>query len=237
MAERRPKVVVLSGAGMSADSGIKTFRDSDGLWEGHHVEEVATPEGFQENPAKVLRFYNERRQNIRHAKPNAGHRALADLESDYDVVIITQNIDDLHERAGSNHVIHLHGEIFKAQSTQNPHLVVDLGERDIHIGDIGEDGAQLRPHVVWFGEPVPKIMEAAAEVADADIILVIGTSMVVYPAAGLVDYAPHDAELYVVNPDISTMAERNRKVETIAEGAAEGVPPLVARLRQRAHHG
>ena len=234
MAEQKPKLVVLSGAGMSADSGIKTFRDSDGLWEGHHVEEVATPEGYQKNPGKVLRFYNERRQNIREAEPNAGHKALVRLEEMYRVTVVTQNIDDLHERAGSSRVVHLHGEIFKAQSTQNPNLVVDLGERDIHIGDIAGDGAQLRPHVVWFGEPVPKIMDAAAEVADAQIILIIGTSMVVYPAASLIDYAPHDAEVYVVNPDISTMAERHGNIHTVAQKAAEGVPPLVETLLEKA---
>jgi NAD-dependent deacetylase len=234
MEKEKPKLVVLSGAGMSADSGINTFRDSDGLWEGHDIQEVATPEGFHRNPGLVLKFYNDRRQNIREAEPNAGHKALVALEEAYQVSIVTQNIDDLHERAGSSHVIHLHGEIFKAQSSENPYLVSDLGDRDIHIGDIAEDGAQLRPHVVWFGEPVPKIMEAAAEVADADIVLIIGTSMVVYPAAGLIDYAPSDTEVYVVNPDVSAMAQQSRGVHTIAKRAAEGVPELVHQLLQKA---
>src|SRR5688572_15210372 len=185
----KSKLVVLSGAGMSAESGLKTFRDSDGLWEGYDVAEVATPRAWKKNPGLVLDFYNMRRKNILDAQPNAGHFGLAELENHFDVHIITQNIDDLHERAGSTNVLHLHGEILKMRSEHSEELIYDI-RGDINLGDKAEDGAQLRPAIVWFEEPVPMIEQAIPLVRSADIFLVIGTSLVVYPAAGLVNYAP-----------------------------------------------
>ncbi len=184
----KKKLVVLSGAGISAESGLKTFRDSDGLWEGYDVNEVATPGGWRKNPAMVLDFYNMRRRNVRDALPNAAHRELALLEEFFDVQIITQNIDDLHERAGSTQVLHLHGEIFKMRSELNESLVYPIRD-DIRLGDKAADGGQLRPHIVWFEEPVPLIADAGRLVHGADIFLIIGTSLAVYPAAGLIDYA------------------------------------------------
>ncbi|HVK49895.1 MAG TPA: NAD-dependent deacylase, partial [Pseudobacter sp.] len=185
MAKR--KLVVLSGAGISAESGIKTFRDSDGLWEGYDVREVATPGAFRKNPALVLEFYNMRRKAALEAKPNAAHFGLADLQKDFDVQIITQNIDNLHEQAGSEKVLHLHGEIFKMRSVADTSRIYDI-TGDIKLGDLAPDGEQLRPHIVWFEEPVPKIAEAVPLVKEADIFVVVGTSLVVYPAAGLVDF-------------------------------------------------
>ena len=182
----KKKLVVLTGAGMSAESGLKTFRDTDGLWEGYNVYEVATPRGFATNPQFVLDFYNMRRKDVANAKPNAGHVGLAALENDFDVQIITQNIDDLHERAGSKNVLHLHGEIFKMRSVKNIFKTFDI-RGDINLGDVAEDGSQLRPFIVWFEEPVPMIVEAAKIVSTADIFVVIGTSLQVYPAAGLVN--------------------------------------------------
>jgi NAD-dependent protein deacetylases, SIR2 family len=184
------RVVVLSGAGISAESGLQTFRGADGLWEGHRVEDVATPEAWAADPGLVLEFYNKRRRAVREAEPNVAHRALVDLERAYDVRIVTQNVDDLHERAGSSQVLHLHGEVLKARSTRNPRLVWHLGERDIKLGDVCELGSQLRPHIVWFGEMVPAMDDAVELVAEADVLLVVGTSLQVYPAAGLVFEAP-----------------------------------------------
>ena len=198
--EVKRKLTVLSGAGISAESGLKTFRDSDGLWEGHSIEEVATPEGWHKDKELVLKFYNDRRRDGMNAKPNLGHLVLAELEKQYDVQIITQNVDNLHERAGSTKVLHLHGEIFKSRSTKNPDLVYDLDSWELNIGDKCELGSQLRPHIVWFGEAVPMI-ETAAELAhDADIFVVVGTSLAVYPAAGLVNFVRKGVPIYVIDP-------------------------------------
>ncbi|MES2797630.1 MAG: NAD-dependent deacylase [Bacteroidota bacterium] len=193
-------LVVLSGAGISAESGIPTFRASDGLWENHRIEEVATPEGFQRNPALVLQFYNERRTKAANVSPNLGHLILAELEQDFKVTVITQNVDNLHERAGSTHVIHLHGELAKARSSRNPNEIIEIGSKEIKLGDKAPDGSQLRPHIVWFGEAVPMIELAAEIVASADILVVVGTSLQVYPAAGLVQCAGIDVPIYVIDP-------------------------------------
>ncbi len=196
------KVVVFSGAGISAESGLPTFRDNGGLWHNHSVYDVATPEAWARDPQLVLDFYNARRQGLREVKPNAAHRALAELERHCDVVVITQNVDDLHERAGSSRVIHLHGELTKARSSARESLVYDLGERDIFLGDVCELGSQLRPHVVWFGEMVHNTDEACAAIASADQLLVVGTSLSVYPAAGFIELAPPGAERVVVAPEL-----------------------------------
>jgi NAD-dependent deacetylase len=192
-------LVVLTGAGISAESGLKTFRDSDGLWENHRIEDVATPEAWERDPQLVLRFYNERRKAAAEAFPNIAHTTLAQLEKDFAVTIITQNVDDLHERAGSSTVLHLHGELSKVRSIKNKSLIYDIGSRAIHLGDLAEDGGQLRPHIVWFGEAVPKIEEAAEICSKADILLIIGTSLQVYPAAGLLHHTKPDTEIYLVD--------------------------------------
>ncbi|NIR86104.1 MAG: NAD-dependent deacylase [Aliifodinibius sp.] len=223
------KVVVLTGAGMSADSGLKTFRDSDGLWEGHDIQEVATPQAWERDKELVLEFYNERRKQLHAVDPNAGHQALAELEEQYDVTIITQNVDDLHERAGSSDVVHLHGELSKVRSEQDPTLIYDIGGDTIEVGDTAEDGAQLRPHVVWFGEPVPNMQKAANIVPEADILVVIGTSLVVYPAAGLVDLVEQNIPKYIIDP--ATPELRTFKGwEHVQERAAEGTPKVVQNL-------
>jgi NAD-dependent deacetylase len=196
-----PKLVVLTGAGISAESGLKTFRDSDGLWEGYDVTEVATPGAWHKNPALVLDFYNMRRRNVRDAKPNAAHEGLAELQKNFDVQIITQNIDDLHERAGSKNVLHLHGEIFKMRSEFDEELIYDIRE-DIQLGQTAEDGAQLRPHIVWFEEPVPMIERAIPLVRSADILVIVGTSLVVYPAAGLMNYATRAIPKFILDKKI-----------------------------------
>jgi NAD-dependent deacetylase len=223
------RIVILSGAGISAESGLQTFRGADGLWEGHRVEEVASPEGWAANPERVLEFYNQRRRAVRAAMPNAAHRALVDLERAYDVRIVTQNVDDLHERAGSSQVLHLHGEIMLARSTRDSRLVRYLGDADIHLGDHCELGSQLRPHIVWFGEMVPAIDEAADLVGGADLLLVVGTSLQVYPAAGLVFEAPRRARRIVVNPDIPDRVA-GPAFEVVAKPATVGVPEVVADL-------
>ncbi len=223
------RVVVLSGAGISAESGLQTFRGAGGLWEGHRVEDVASPQAWASNPRLVLEFYNQRRRAVRAAEPNAAHRALVDLERKYDVRVVTQNVDDLHERAGSSRVLHLHGEIMLARSTRDRNLVTHLGERDIELGDLCELGSQLRPHIVWFGEMVPAMDEAVELVAEADVLLVVGTSLQVYPAAGLVFEAPRNARRIVVNPDVPERIDGPR-FEIIAEPATVGVPEIVARL-------
>ena len=194
------KLIVLSGAGISAESGIATFRDSGGLWEGHKVEDVATPEGWMRNPELVLDFYNQRRKNASQVKPNRGHEILAELEQHFNVTIITQNVDNLHERAGSSNVIHLHGSLFESRSTKNPALVYPIIGWELKLGDVCELGSQLRPNIVWFGEAVPMIEVAANMASGADVFLVVGTSMVVYPAAGLIDYVPDRVKKYVVDP-------------------------------------
>ncbi|WP_310992437.1 SIR2 family NAD-dependent protein deacylase [Aequorivita marina] len=218
------KITVLTGAGVSAESGIKTFRDSDGLWEGHDVMEVASPEGFQKNPVAVLEFYNQRRRQLLTVFPNEAHKALAALEKNHEVSIITQNVDDLHERAGSTNVIHLHGELLKVRSTFDESLVLDW-KKDLNLGDFCEHNHQLRPHIVWFGEMVPMIEVAAKVVEEADAIIVVGTSMQVYPAAGLIQYAKEDAHIYFVDPKPSI--SETKKVSVFSEKASTGVPKVV----------
>jgi NAD-dependent deacetylase len=225
----KKKLVILTGAGISAESGLKTFRDSDGLWEGYEVTEVATPRGWRKNPQLVLDFYNLRRQDVSKAQPNAAHTGLAALQKDYDVQIITQNIDDLHERAGSTFVLHLHGEIFKMRSEVDESLVYDI-TGNINLGDMAEDGAQLRPNIVWFEEPVPLIEIAARIVMEADLFAIVGTSLVVYPAAGLVNYAPAHIPKYIIDKKVPyTSAVHNLTV--IEKPATEGVQELIALLR------
>jgi len=221
------KIVVLTGAGISAESGISTFRDSDGLWEHYRVEDVATHEAYERNPELVLNFYNERRRQLFAAQPNEAHRQLVRLEEKYDVCIVTQNIDDLHERAGSTNVLHLHGELTKGRSDRNPNLIVEVGKRDIKLGDLAPDGTQLRPHIVWFGEAVPNIEPAAALCEKADIFVVVGTSMAVYPAAGLIHYVQSGVPCYVVDPKEVPVS---RKVTFIKEVATKGVTQLVNQL-------
>jgi NAD-dependent deacetylase len=227
------RIVVLTGAGMSAESGIATFRDSGGLWDKYPVEEVATPEGFARNPKLVLDFYNIRRKELLSSKPNAGHIGLAELEKDFEVKIITQNIDNLHEQAGSSSVIHLHGELMKAQSVNNPQLVVELTEKsnyEIKLGDKGADGAQLRPFIVWFGEAVPMIEPAIELSAQADIYVIIGTSLNVYPAAGLLNYVPKGVPVYLIDP--KEVAAYRDNIHFIRKGASEGVKELLKELKE-----
>ncbi len=224
-------MIVLTGAGMSAESGIPTFRGSDGLWENHRIEDVATPEGWDRNPQLVLEFYNIRRKKIREAQPNSGHRILASFEQDFDVKIITQNIDDLHERAGSSDVLHLHGEILKARSTADPSLIYPIDGWELKWGDQCETGSQLRPHIVWFGEAVPLIEPAADLVKTADILVVVGTSLQVYPAAGLIHAAPSAASKYLIDPVIP-YGHGVSDLITIAKGAGDGLAELKARLIQ-----
>lgn len=219
------KLVVLTGAGMSAESGIKTFRDSDGLWENHRIEDVCTPEALERNPEQVIRFYNERRRQLYQAAPNAGHLALAGLERFFDVKIITQNIDDLHERAGSSHVLHLHGELKKVRSSRNPDRIYDLDGWELKPGSRCEDGSLLRPHVVFFGEAVPNIEPAIGLVEQADIFVVIGTSLAVYPAASLLHYAPAGIPVFVIDPHIPQQARR-KGIHAIEKNASEGVAEL-----------
>jgi NAD-dependent deacetylase len=220
----KKKLVVLTGAGISAESGLKTFRDSDGLWEGYDVTEVATPRAWKKDPRLVLDFYNQRRRDVAAAQPNAAHLGLGELEKDYNVTIITQNIDDLHERGGSTQVVHLHGEIFKMRSESDTSLIYDIRE-DINIGDLADDGAQLRPHIVWFEEPVPMIERAISIVMDADIFVVAGTSLAVYPAAGLVHYARENAPKYIIDKKIPyTSSILN--LTAIEQPATEGVKIL-----------
>lgn len=223
------KIVVLSGAGVSAESGLKTFRDSDGLWEGYRPEEVATPEAWEADPARVLRFYNERRVQVKAAQPNAAHLGLAKLEARYEVQIITQNVDDLHERAGSTKVLHLHGEILKARSTYDDAIYPIAGDL-LNLGDCCPRGAQLRPHVVWFGEAVPAMEEAIPLMIAADIVFVVGTSLVVYPAAGLVAYAPRPALKFVIDPRIPDHVRALPHVRCIGLPAGEGVAQAIAEL-------
>lgn len=225
-------IVILSGAGMSAESGIATFRDSDGLWENYRVEEVATPEGFRANPKLVLEFYNARRKEALKAEPNKGHKIIAELEKDYKVSVVTQNVDNLHERAGSTNIIHLHGELMKVRSTGNPNDIRTLTEDniDIKLGDVDEKGHQLRPYIVWFGEAVPMIEEAAKVVQKADILVIIGTSLNVYPAAGLVDFAPQGTPIYLIDP--KDVATRRAGVHHLKKGASEGMTELVELLNK-----
>lgn len=220
---KKKKIVVLSGAGISAESGIPTFRGADGLWEGHRVEDVASPEGWYNNKALVLDFYNQRRKKALEVSPNNGHQVLVALEEHFDVQIITQNVDNLHERAGSTKVMHLHGELFKSRSTQDPSLIYDINGWELKEGDLCEKGSQLRPHIVWFGEAVPMIDPAIQLVMLADFIIVVGTSLAVYPAAGLIDYAPPHAQLFVVDPHIPHFIEKENIVHKIPEPATTGL--------------
>lgn len=223
------KMVVLTGAGVSAESGLKTFRDSDGLWEGYRVEDVATFQAWRKDPELVLEFYNVRRKGVLEAKPNAAHTGLAELEKDFDVTIITQNIDDLHERAGSTRVLHLHGEILKMRSESNAKLIYPI-TGDIRLGDTAEDGAQLRPHIVWFGESVPMMDAAVPLVREADIFVVVGTSLVVYPAAGLVDFAQPAIPKFIIDKRIP-YTSRQQNLITIEKPATEGVSDLIKILK------
>ena len=225
----KKKLVVLTGAGISAESGLKTFRDSDGLWEGYNVYEVATPRGFAENPQLVLDFYNMRRKDVAAAQPNAAHIGLAELEKDFDVTIITQNIDDLHERAGSSDVVHLHGEIFKMRSVADEHTTYDI-RGDINVGDVAPDGSQLRPFIVWFEEPVPMIEHAISIVMTAEIFVVIGTSLQVYPAAGLMNYAPPFAPKFIIDKKIPPTSSI-RNLTKIEASAGEGIVQLKNHLK------
>jgi NAD-dependent deacetylase len=194
-------IVVLTGAGISAESGLKTFRDSDGLWMGYNVQDVATPGAFRRDPKLVLDFYNMRRKDVAASSPNAAHIGLAELEKDFDVTIVTQNIDDLHERGGSTKVIHLHGEIFKMRGEKDENKIYDIRD-DINLGDMAEDGSQFRPHIVWFEEPVPKITDAMRVMSKADVFVLVGSSLQVYPAAGLVDYVPYHVPKYIIDKKI-----------------------------------
>jgi len=226
----KKKIVVLSGAGVSAESGINTFRDADGLWEGHSVTEVASPEGWEANPALVLDFYNQRRQ-LFEVEPNDAHKLLAKLQEAYEVVVVTQNVDDLHERAGSHHIIHLHGELLKSKSSGFPVAVYPCTE-DISLGDTCEYGSQLRPFIVWFGESVPLLEDAAMEVASADIIIVIGTSMQVYPAASLVEFAQSNVEVFYIDPkpSVNHSLSMMNDLTVIKETATKGMKELYDKL-------
>jgi len=223
------KLVVFSGAGISAESGLKTFRDSDGLWENYNIMEVATPEAWQKDPALVLEFYNKRRKQVLEAVPNDAHQSLVDLESKYDVQIITQNIDDLHERAGSSKVLHLHGEVTKARGNDYPDVLYPMDDRELKLGDTCDKGSQLRPHVVWFGEAVPNMEIAHQMIAEAELLIVVGTSLNVYPAAGLVHYSSYKCRKFLVDPkDVKVTDIEN--LEVIKDKASVGVPFLVKRL-------
>lgn len=224
------KIVVLTGAGISAESGLKTFRDSDGLWEGHDVTAVATPEGWAKNQELVLDFYNQRRKQALQAKPNKGHVALAELEKDFDVHVVTQNVDNLHEQAGSTKVLHLHGELFKSRSTADEHLVYDMQGWELKKGDLCEKGSQLRPHIVWFGEMVPAMEEALEIVVQADALVVVGTSLVVYPAAGLLHHVSGVVPKFVVDPNLPDMSGI-RNVRSFDEPASTGLAKVAKILR------
>lgn len=224
----KPKIAVFTGAGISAESGLATFRASDGLWENHRIEDVASPEGWQRNPALVLDFYNQRRIRSINAKPNPGHIGIAELEKWFDVVVVTQNIDNLHERAGSSHVIHLHGSLFQARGTGKKEEIHDWNRELMQIGDFASDGSQLRPHIVWFGESVPMMEPAISEVMKAEAMLVVGTSLQVYPAASLLSYLPpHQPILYLDPHPASTYG---RSVEVFAENASSGIVKVQTRL-------
>lgn len=232
MPEQRQRLVVLSGSGISAESGLATYRgqEEDALWKKCDLMELATPEAWARDPALVLEFYNFRRQQVRQAQPNPAHLALVRLEEKFDVQIVTQNVDDLHERAGSANVLHLHGNLMEGRSERDPNIVVFLQERDVQLGDLAPDGEQLRPNVVWFGEAVPAMEEAAELVQQADILLVVGTSLTVYPAAGLVQLARPGAKIYLIDPAAETLRAELAGVEALALPASEGVPQVVEQL-------
>jgi NAD-dependent deacetylase len=228
----KKKLVVLTGAGISAESGLKTFRDSDGLWEGYDINEVATATAWRRNPALVQEFYNARRKGVKAAQPNSAHHTLAELESDFDVRIITQNIDGLHERAGSTNIIHLHGEILKMRSERNEELIYPV-EDDIRMGDVAEDGGQLRPHIVWFEEAVPMMEDAALATRQADIFLIVGTSLVVYPAAGLVSYARWPIPKFIIDKKIPYTSSLHN-LTAIEKPASEGMKDVQELLKKLA---
>lgn len=227
----KKKLVVLTGAGISAESGLATFRDSGGLWEGHRVEDVATPEAWHRDPAQVLEFYNQRRKKALEVKPNRGHEILKELEDQFDVTIITQNVDDLHERAGSTHVLHLHGSLFESRSTLDENLVYTINGWELKIGDTCERGSQLRPNIVWFGEQVPMIETASAIASEADIFLVVGTSLVVYPAAGLIHYVRRELPKFVVDPNLPDIGA-TPYTTMIAEKAGTGMEIVKQKLTE-----
>ena len=222
-------IVVLTGAGMSAESGIKTFRDAGGLWEGFEIEEVATPEAFEKNPKLVFDFYNQRRKQLFDVEPNKAHHYLKDLENYYNVTIITQNVDDLHERAKSSHVIHLHGELRKVRSTKDETFVLHW-ETDLHLGDVDTKGNQLRPHIVWFGEPVPMLDKAIKIVEEADILVIIGTSMKVYPAASLINFIKFETPIYFIDPKPTVSKNNYKNLTLIKNGAVNGTKDLLKKL-------
>ena len=222
-------IVVLTGAGMSAESGIKTFRDAGGLWEGFEIEEVATPEAFEKNPKLVFDFYNQRRKQLFDVEPNKAHHYLKDLENYYNVTIITQNVDDLHERAKSSHVIHLHGELRKVRSTKDETFVLDW-ETDLQLGDVDTKGNQLRPHIVWFGEPVPMLDKAIKIVEEADILVIIGTSMKVYPAASLINFIKFETPIYFIDPKPTVSKNNYKNLTLIKNGAVKGTKELLKKL-------
>jgi NAD-dependent deacetylase len=222
-------IVVLTGAGISAESGLKTFRDSDGLWMGYNIEDVATPRGFAKDPALVLDFYNQRRKDVKAATPNNAHKGLAALEKDFKVTIVTQNIDDLHERGGSSKVLHLHGQIFQMRSVKNTDNIFAI-DGDINVGDLAEDGTQLRPHIVWFEEPVPMIEKAAFVMQTADVFVLVGTSLQVYPAAGLIDFVPSDTPKYIIDRVIPEVGKYENVIPIVGT-ATEGVGKLIEMLK------
>ncbi|MFW5756944.1 MAG: SIR2 family NAD-dependent protein deacylase [Tangfeifania sp.] len=226
----KKKLVILSGSGISQESGLKTFRDTGGQWEQYNVTEVASPGAWKQDPELVLRFYNERRKQLWEAKPNAGHRGIAELEEWFDVDVITQNVDDLHEQAGSSRVIHLHGELRKARSTADPNLIYTLKNRELKLGDCCEKGSQLRPHIVWFGEPVPAIEDSLPIVKRADIFVIVGTSLAVYPAAGLLHYTKPDIPVFVVDPGSPYISDK--QVTFIREKAGKGIQLLKSKLEK-----
>ncbi len=231
MGSHLERIVFLTGAGVSAESGIPTFRAKDGLWENHRVEDVATPEAFRRDPALVLRFYNERRRGVLAAEPNSAHRLIAELQNDFDVWVITQNIDDLHERAGSRQVLHLHGEIKKARSTRDPDYIVELNGSELNLGDLCPLGSQLRPHIVWFGEAVPAMEEAIEIAQEADLFAVVGTSLQVYPAAGIVEFVPLSSRLFLIDP-APVGGGFHRRVERFFQApATQGMAQLVEHVR------
>lgn len=224
--------MVLTGAGISAESGLKTFRDANGLWEGHDVMEVASIEGWYRDQQLVLDFYNQRRKQAQHANPNPGHLALVDLERDHEVVVITQNVDNLHEKAGSTNIIHLHGQLFQSRSTGNPTLIYEMDDWKLGLGDLCEEGFQLRPNIVWFGEEVPAMEQAIEEVAQANYLLIVGTSMVVYPAAGLINFVRDDIPIFVVDPS-KPQVSRVENVHYYQEPASTGVSRAIDQIRKK----
>lgn len=225
------KIVVLTGAGISAESGISTFRDANGLWENHDIMEVASIDGWHKNPSLVLEFYNQRRKQLKEVSPNAAHHFLKYLEKDFEVVVVTQNVDNLHEKAGNKYIIHLHGELLKARSEKDEKLIYDWHE-DINLGDLAEDRSQLRPHIVWFGEMVPLLEEAAKEVESADILLIIGTSLQVYPAASLIHYLKDDRPIYLIDPNEMNLGFNLPNLTHIQKKATEGIKELDEILNQ-----